>query len=99
MDEKIMVEKERAMSSKPRYNGWLISDSFIKRALAVYGYGFVAWFMIFVPIFILIMIFGLVFWWMALNEAAENGDLQRFQESIELEMWWDEVKVLDETNM
>ena len=40
------------------YKGWLNSDSFWKRALATYGYAFVGNIIIFIPIFILIAIFG-----------------------------------------
>ncbi len=42
------------------YKGWLNSDSFLKRAFAIYGYGFVASLIISIPIFIIAIIIGVV---------------------------------------
>lgn len=42
------------------YKGWLNSDSFLKRAFAVYGYSFVAGLIISIPIFIIAVIIGIV---------------------------------------
>ncbi|KAF5038290.1 hypothetical protein DSECCO2_555840 [anaerobic digester metagenome] len=42
------------------YKGWLVSDSFLKRALAVFGYNFVAGLIIWVGLFIIFMLFGVV---------------------------------------
>jgi hypothetical protein len=40
------------------YRGWLVSDKFYKRALAVYGHYFVGALMIALPIILLIVVFG-----------------------------------------
>jgi len=42
------------------YKGWLNSDSFLKRAFAIYGYSFVASLIISVPIFIIAAIIAVV---------------------------------------
>jgi hypothetical protein len=39
------------------YKGWLNSDLFLKRALAVYGYGFVGNLIVMIPVFIIFSIF------------------------------------------
>lgn len=44
------------------YRGWLNSDSFLKRAFAVYGYAFVAGLIIIVPLYVLMLIFGILFY-------------------------------------
>jgi hypothetical protein len=42
------------------YKGWLNSDSFLKRAFAVYGYSFVASLIIMIPVFIIAVIVGII---------------------------------------
>lgn len=42
------------------YKGWLTSDSFLKRALAVFGYNLVAGLIIWLGLFIIFMLFGVV---------------------------------------
>ena len=61
-NKKGIKEKEEETYS---YKGWLISDSFLKRAFAVYGYSLVAGLIIslivMIPLIILFFIFGLLF--------------------------------------
>ena len=38
------------------YKGWLISDNFLKRAFAVYGYMMVAGLIIVIPVYVLMFI-------------------------------------------
>lgn len=42
------------------YKGWLTSDSFLKRAFAVFCYNLVAGLIIWVGLFIIFMLFGVV---------------------------------------
>ena len=42
------------------YKGWLISDSFLKRAFAVFGYNLVAGLIIWVGLFIIFMLFAMI---------------------------------------
>ncbi len=42
------------------YKGWLISDSFLKRAFAVFGYNLVAGLIIWVGLFIIFMFFAMM---------------------------------------
>ena len=42
------------------YKGWLISDSFLKRAFAVFGYNLVAGLIIWVGLFIIFMLFAMM---------------------------------------
>jgi hypothetical protein len=42
------------------YKGWLVSDSFLKRALAVFGYNLVAGLIIWVGLFIIFMLFAVM---------------------------------------
>ena len=51
-------------SNKPdtySYKGWLISDNFLKRAFAVYGYTMVAGLIIMIPVYVLMFLFILIF--------------------------------------
>ena len=50
------MEKKETYS----YKGWLNSDSFIKRAFAVYGYSMVAGLIVALPIYLLFFIVGMV---------------------------------------
>lgn len=43
------------------YKGWLNSDSFIKRAFAVYGYSIVAGLLIIVPVYAILALFFVLF--------------------------------------
>ncbi len=43
------------------YQGWLNSDSFVKRALAVYGYNLVGGLIISVPVIIIFIVLAMVF--------------------------------------
>ncbi|PKL55922.1 MAG: hypothetical protein CVV35_07375 [Methanomicrobiales archaeon HGW-Methanomicrobiales-6] len=42
------------------YKGWLISDSFLKRAFAVFGYNLVAGLIIWLGLLIIFMLFAMV---------------------------------------
>jgi len=44
-----------------KYVGWLNSDSFLKRAFAVYGYGIVAHLIVVLCILVLILVLSLLF--------------------------------------
>jgi len=53
---------------KKTYTGWIVSDSFWKRSLAVYGYSvvgsilcFIAFFTVYLLVVLLIATFGLLF--------------------------------------
>ncbi|MBD3309749.1 hypothetical protein GF351_00870 [Candidatus Woesearchaeota archaeon] len=43
------------------YRGWLISDNFLKRAFAIYGYTLVAGLVIMIPVYIIMFLFILIF--------------------------------------
>lgn len=43
------------------YKGWLNSDKFLKRCLAIYGYSIVAAFIIMIPLYIIIFIVAGIF--------------------------------------
>ncbi len=43
------------------YKGWLVSDSFLKRAFAVFAYNLVAGLIIWVCLFIIFMFFAFAF--------------------------------------
>jgi hypothetical protein len=43
------------------YKGWIISDNFLKRALAIWGYSNVVVLMILIPFYALIFIFVFIF--------------------------------------
>ena len=42
------------------YKGWLVSDSFLKRAFAVFAYNLVAGLIIWVCLFIIFMLFAVI---------------------------------------
>jgi len=42
------------------YKGWLISDSFLKRALAVFGYNLVAGLIIWLGLLVIFMLFAVI---------------------------------------
>lgn len=42
------------------YKGWLVSDSFFKRAFAVFGYNLVAGIIIWFCLFVLFMLFAVI---------------------------------------
>lgn len=42
------------------HKGWLVSDSFLKRALAVFGYNLVAGLIIWIGLFIIFMLFAVM---------------------------------------
>lgn len=42
------------------YKGWLVSDSFLKRALAVFGYNLIAGLIIWVGLLIIFMLFAMI---------------------------------------
>jgi hypothetical protein len=54
------------------YKGWLNSDSFIKRAFAVFGYNTVASLIIMIPLYALLFIGALFFF----RTLASGGDMQ-----------------------
>ncbi len=43
-----------------KYKGWLVSDRFLKRAFAVYGYSLVAGLIVIVPIYLLALLVALL---------------------------------------
>lgn len=45
-----------------KYRGWLVSDRFLKRAFAVYGYSLVAGLIIVVPIYLIALLAALLFY-------------------------------------
>ena len=44
----------------PRYDGWLVSPSFLKRALAIYGHLIVLNLLIWIPLMVLALILGML---------------------------------------
>lgn len=46
------------MDDEPKYNGWLVSNSFFKRLLAVTGYALIGYFSFIFGIVIITRIFG-----------------------------------------
>ncbi|HOR78808.1 MAG: hypothetical protein BWX50_00053 [Euryarchaeota archaeon ADurb.Bin009] len=42
------------------YKGWLVSDSFVKRAFAVFGYNLVAGLLIWFGLLVIFMIFAMI---------------------------------------
>jgi len=56
-----MVKENKIKEDTHSYNGWLNSDSFFKRALAIGGYGFIGTMIIYVPLIMLIVLFGVLF--------------------------------------
>lgn len=53
------------------YKGWLISDSFWKRALAIVGYNFVGTLILYAPLLVISMVFG--FSMLAMLGPSEGG--------------------------
>jgi hypothetical protein len=53
--------KKKAKKDTYSYKGWLVSDRFVKRALAVLGYQMVAALIIYGIIFVLIIILAILF--------------------------------------
>jgi len=45
---------------KHEYKGWLNSDSFIKRAIAVVGYSLIGQLLIFICVFVFFMLIGVI---------------------------------------
>ena len=55
-----MAEKKKVIDTYS-YKGWLISDKFLKRALAVLGYSIVGTLVIYIPLMVLLIILFLIF--------------------------------------
>ncbi len=45
-----------------KYRGWLVSDRFLKRAFAVYGYSLVAGLIVIVPVYLVALLIALLFY-------------------------------------
>ncbi len=62
-----IVEEKKVSSwgDTHSYKWWLNSDSFLKRAFAIYGYSMVAAFIILIPFYIVmfIIMFAVWMWW------------------------------------
>ena len=70
------------------YNGWSVSNSFLKRCFAIYGHSLVAALIIVIPIYIIIFIvFGSMFL-TGLSDARERGrenmDNQRYMQNSDM---------------
>lgn len=56
MEQQIQQQVQQVCGDTHSYKGWLNSDSFLKRAFAIYGYAMVAGLIISIPFFILYFI-------------------------------------------
>lgn len=58
--EKVAQAVQNTKVDTYSYKGWLLSDSFLKRAFAIYGYSLVAGLIILIPLYIFILIIVLI---------------------------------------
>lgn len=58
-----------------RYNGWLLSNSFVKRSMSIFGYGVAGQAIIFAPFLILLLVITIVVAWGAVEEEGTFASL------------------------
>ena len=71
--EPVVHEYHTQNPQDSRYQGWLNSNSFIKRAVATYLYSAVGWFIIFFPLFLIFFVIAMVLGFSGLQNELDDS--------------------------
>lgn len=88
---------------KEEYTGWLVSNSLLKRSLAVLGHYIIWYLIIFIPFFIIMLIFMFMAWmsWILLNDSYSWNiipNTEEFNQQIDTEIQ-EEIEGTDWTDI